>query len=104
MVKIVSALAILGATAVLSLPARSAERPDGVRNLYQYEEFSSRHRGWRHRQASSLHYYDPYPWWWHPPYAYRARTYYLPWPYASPDPNYHRPHVAGVVGFSMFGF
>lgn len=76
MTRIFLALTIVG-TVALSLPvqASSAER-DGIQNLAQYE-FSSRHRGSRHGHVARFHYYDPYPWWWYPPYVKRARTNYL---------------------------
>lgn len=102
MIKMISTLTLLGTMVLLSLPAGAAERQAGVRNLDQYE-FSSRHRGWRHHRVSRLHYYDSYPWWWHPPYVHRARTYYLPWPHAVRHADYDLPHVSGVAGYPIFG-
>lgn len=102
MTKVFSALTVLGTMVLLSLPAGAVDRQNGIRKLDQYE-FSSRHRGWRHQRVSRLHYYDSYPWWWHPPYVGRVRTYYLPWPYAERSPDYDRPYPSGVVGFSIFG-
>jgi len=52
--------------------------------------------------VARMHYYDAYPWWWHPPYAHRARTNYQPWPYFVRDPDYDRPNFDGVVGYRIF--
>jgi hypothetical protein len=82
------------ATLPLSAPASAGER-DGLRNSAQYE-FSSRHR---HARSTRMHYYDPYPWWWHPPHVKRARTNYLGWPHSNYPADYDRPYYGGVAGY-----
>jgi hypothetical protein len=46
-----------------------------------------------------MHYYDPYPWWWHPPHVKRARTNYLGWPHSNYPADYDRPYYGGVAGY-----
>lgn len=62
-------------------------------------EFSSSHRGKRYKRVARMHYYDPYPWWWHQPHVARARTNYLGWPHSNYPVNYERPFFDGVVGY-----
>lgn len=105
MTRLFLAFAFFGMIAVLTLPtpAGSAE-PDGMRTS-QPHEFSSRHRGTRIHRTTRLHYYDPYPWWWHPPHVKRARTNYLGWPHSYYPPDYDKPYFDGVVGYPAgFGF
>lgn len=92
-------LTVFVIVAALSLPAGSAaaQQSSGIRQSDPYE-FSSRNRYARVHRVS-LHYYDSFPWWWHPPYVKRARTYYLSWPVAHYPPDYDHPYPHGVVGF-----
>jgi len=86
MTKFATTLAALSVFAVASLPAAAADRTVALKRV----------------SVSHMHYYDAYPWWWHPPYAHRIRTNYQPWPYFVRDPDYDRPYYAGVVGFRIF--
>jgi hypothetical protein len=96
MTRMLLALTIASAAAVLILPAQtSAAERGGVRNAEQYD-FSSRARKAR---VAKLHYYDPYPWWWHPPVVKRARTNYLGWPHSYYPPDYNLPYYGGVAGY-----
>ena len=101
MTRLLSACAVIGLLSVFSAPADAGQRADGVRNADQYE-FSSNGRK-RYGYRTKMHYYDPAPWWWYEPYAYRARTYYQPWPVAPADPHYDLPHPSGVVGYTVIG-
>ena len=86
--KVLSIIALLSVFASTSLPAAAADQGAA--------------RGSRFAVAMRMHYYDAYPWWWHPPYAHRARTNYQPWPYFVRDPDYDRPNFDGVVGYRIF--
>lgn len=99
MTRMFFALAFSTALAFSSLPmqAYSAER-SGIQNPDR-DEFSSRQRSGRQAHAGRLHYYDPYPWWWYPPYIKRARTNYLGWPHSSYPPGYDAPYFGGVAGY-----
>lgn len=87
MSKLFAAFAILGTVLVLVLiwpaPASAAPRPDGVRNVDQYE-FSS-HRRYYRRHYRTYRYVRPYPYWGPYPYYGYYRPYYRPY--------YHRPYV-----------
>lgn len=50
-----------------------------------------------------MHYYDPYPWWWHQPYVARARTNYIKWQNTYYERPYDLPHPDGVVGYTVIG-
>lgn len=88
MAKSLTTFAVLFAFAILSLPAAAADR------TVRTKAVSTRYVG-------HMHYYDAYPWWWHPPYVHRARTNYQPWPFFFSDPDYDRPHYDGVIGYRI---
>ena len=87
--KILSIIAFLFVLTLPSLPAAAADRSAVAARGSRYV-------------VARMHYYDAYPWWWHPPYAHRARTNYQPWPYFVRDPDYDRPNFDGVVGYRIF--
>jgi hypothetical protein len=96
MTRLLLVLTIAAAIALLTYPAETlgAER-SGIRIADQHE-FSSRARKAR---VARLHYYDPYPWWWHPPHVKRARTNYLGWPHTHYPRDYDLPYPNGVAGY-----
>ncbi len=97
MTRIFWALAVFGIVAILSAPVQAnGVKQSGIHAFAQHE-FSSRHRGSRH--VTRMHYYDPYPWWWHPPFVKRARTNYLGWPHSNYPPFYDKPYFGGVTGY-----
>ncbi len=55
------------------------------------------------RKARAMHYYSPYPWWWHPPHVARAQTVYVKWHNTYYEGGYDAPHPAGVVGYTVIG-
>jgi hypothetical protein len=99
MTRTIFALAVAGTIAVFSLPIQAqASEQSGVRNQTPHE-YSSRKRKVRHARVAGLRYYDPYPWWWHPPHVARARTNYLGWPHSYYPPDYDKPYFGGVAGY-----
>lgn len=99
MTRTILAFALFATVAFLPFPmqAGAAER-SGAQNL-DHDEFSSRHRSDRRAGIARLHYRDPYPWWWYPPYVKRARTNYLGWPHSNYPPDYDKPYFDGVAGY-----
>ena len=90
MAKRMMIFAVLSAFVIPSLPAAAADR-----TIVRTKVVSTRYIG-------HMHYHQAYPWWWHAPYAHRARTNYQPWPFvAVREPGYDLPHVDGVVGFRV---
>jgi hypothetical protein len=99
---IIPGLAAAALTLALALPGTAGaadRRADGVNNTpQQATEFSSRHRGVRHRRVVRRYYYAPRPYYrpWGPYYGYGYGYPYYPYAYAP------RPFVG--VGVGPFGF
>lgn len=96
MTRMLLALKIAGVAAILMLSTQvivaeriSVHSADGF-------AFSSRTRTTR---VEPLHYYKPYPWWWHPSHVKRARTNYLGWPQSDYPTGYDQPYFGGVAGY-----
>jgi hypothetical protein len=92
------ALAFVLAVAAMAHPAQAQTAGRNGPSIMTPDEFSSRQRSEPGRVAR-MHYFDPYPWWWHPPYLKRARTNYLGWPHSVYPPDYDSPYFGGVAGY-----
>ncbi len=55
------------------------------------------------RKVRAMHYYAPYPWWWHPPHLARVQTNYVKWHNTYYEGGYDAPQPAGVVGYTVIG-
>jgi hypothetical protein len=108
MTRILAACAAVALTAAFAMPvpasADTSKRSDGVRNMTDQTDVSSRHR---HRRHVHRYYAPRYGYYRGPRYGY-ARPYYHDAPYYAYAPRYryHRPYYGpGVgVGVGPFGF
>ena len=55
------------------------------------------------RKVRGMHYYAPYPWWWHPPHVARVQTNYVKWHNTPYEGGYEAPQPTGVVGYTVIG-
>jgi hypothetical protein len=101
MMRLLSLSAACAVAAYMALPVQAARAEPGLARAAAPQDVSSRQRTAKQVRVRRMHYYDPYPWWWYPPYGQRVRTNYLGWPHTSYPPGYERPHFDGVAGFPL---